>query len=255
MLKVTNLIGFGRAKQDAAPVGGGSNDPNFANVVMLLGFEGADGATTATDDSISAHTLTFNGNAQIDTGQFKYGTASLLCDGTADFVSAPDSADWDLSDANSDPFTIECWIRRATLSLDRTIISQSAAGQVAFSLRHPNVLNTTEIVFNLSNTGAANDVVVTTSGAALTAGNWHHVAVDKDSSGKIRVYANGVMRGSATPGNSAMFNSTAILTIGADSTGARSLDGRIDEVRITKGVARYASDSGYTVPTAAFPRS
>jgi hypothetical protein len=30
--------------------------------------------------------------------------------------------------------------------------------------------------------------------------------------------------------------------------------GDLDELRITKGVARYASDSGFVVPTAAFPR-
>jgi hypothetical protein len=28
-----------------------------------------------------------------------------------------------------------------------------------------------------------------------------------------------------------------------------------DEVRITKGVARYASDGGFTVPSARYPRS
>ncbi len=33
------------------------------------------------------------------------------------------------------------------------------------------------------------------------------------------------------------------------------LIGWLDELRITKGVARYASDGGFTVPTAAFPRS
>jgi hypothetical protein len=43
---------------------------------------------------------------------------------------------------------------------------------------------------------------------------------------------------------------TATLDIGSATFG-----GWIDELRITKGVARYASDGGFTVPTAAFPRS
>jgi hypothetical protein len=71
----------------------------------------------------------------------------------------------------------------------------------------------------------------------------------------MRLYKDGVMLASATPPNSAIFNSPQVLGIGATSAGGGALDGWIDELRITKGVARYASDSGYTVPTAAFPRS
>jgi hypothetical protein len=233
-----------------------ATDQHFANVALLCGFDGVDAATTSIDESPAGHTLSFSGNAQLDTAQFKFGTASLLCDGTTDLVTSADSPDWDLSDANGDPFTIEAWIRRTTLAtVDRTIVAQTGAGQGAFALRLASGANTTELTFNISNTGSSNDVSITTSGAGISINNWHHVAADKDSSGKVRVYANGVMVGSATPADSTMHNSTAALSIGADSGGGRSWQGWIDEVRITKGVARYASDSGYTVPTAAFPRS
>jgi hypothetical protein len=84
---------------------------------------------------------------------------------------------------------------------------------------------------------------------------WYHVAVDKDAAGKIRIYVNGVMKGSATPANSAFHNSTAVMRVGRDSNTARWFNGWIDEVRVTKGVARYASDGGFSVPTAAFPHS
>ncbi|TIL80512.1 MAG: LamG domain-containing protein, partial [Mesorhizobium sp.] len=63
------------------------------------------------------------------------------------------------------------------------------------------------------------------------------------------------MKGSATPANSNTFNAATVLAIGSTSAGARSFNGWIDELRITKGVARYASDGGFTPPTAAFPRS
>lgn len=89
----------------------------------------------------------------------------------------------------------------------------------------------------------------------MTTGVWYHVAADKDATGKIRLYVDGVMLGSATPANSAIFNSTAGLGIGAQgANGNVDMAGWLDEVRITKGVARYASDSGFTVPTAAYPR-
>ena len=49
------------------------------------------------------------------------------------------------------------------------------------------------------------------------------------------------------------FASTATMTIGDNGDSSSPYFGQIDEVRITKGVARYASDSGYTVATEPFP--
>jgi hypothetical protein len=114
-----------------------------------------------------------------------------------------------------------------------------------------------QIQFMLSNAGTTQDVSMTTTGTAMITGTWYHIAVDKDGTGKIRLYINGVMRGSQTPANSVTFNSSRSLYIGTAAlvTGDHSMDGWIDELRITKGIARYASDSGFTVPAAAFPRS
>ncbi len=50
------------------------------------------------------------------------------------------------------------------------------------------------------------------------------------------------------------FNSAGTLNIGMIGS-SFGFDGWIDELRITKGVARYASDSGFAVPTSAYPRS
>jgi hypothetical protein len=65
------------------------------------------------------------------------------------------------------------------------------------------------------------------------------------------------MVGSATPVNSAIFYDSSvdqmcIAAIGA--LGNNAMDGHLDELRVTKGVARYASDGGFAVPTAAYPR-
>jgi hypothetical protein len=102
--------------------------------------------------------------------------------------------------------------------------------------------------------GGSFTTVATTSGGGMVAGQWYHVCAEKDGTGKIRIYIDGVMKGSATPADSTSRNSSALFTIGGDAFN-RVLNGWLDEVRITKGVARYASDSGFTVPTAAFPRS
>lgn len=231
----------------------GAGDEYFNNVVLLVGFDGADGATSAADDSNSAHTLTFNAHAQLDTAQFKFGSASALFDGTGDYISAPDHADFHLSNANSDKFTIEAWVRIANLSASRTIVAQRhgvGGSQFLFYVSSGG-----ELALNYYY-GSSSNATLFTSGASITTGQWYHVAVDKDATGKIRLYVLGVMLGSDTPANSAFFNPSLNLNIGAWLNGANNvMNGWIDELRITKGVARYASDAGFTVPNEAFPRS
>ncbi|ARO24735.1 concanavalin A-like lectin/glucanase family/phage tail domain-containing protein [Rhizobium sp. TAL182] len=239
-------VGSAAGTSTAAAVA--DSDPYFSSVVLLCGFNGADGATSSTDESNAAHSLTFVGNAQLDTAQFKFGSASLLLDGTGDRVESPDSLDWQLGSTNSSPWTIECWVRWNVLdSSNRGIMGQ--AGSAGWTLTG------TASGGQISMAGS-NFTTVTTTGTAMTTGVWYHVAVDHDATGKIRVYIDGVMRGSATPANSAIVNDGTALALGAQTAGGIvDMNGWLDEVRITKGVARYASDSGFTPPTAAFPRS
>jgi hypothetical protein len=224
-----------------------------------MGYEGANGSTGApgmTDESSSTHgTATVNGAAQIQTAQFQWGTSSLHTNNViqTDYISFPDSNDWVLSSANSDQFTIECWIRYNTLS------SGGIAGQWSGSTDRSwqfYALNTGQLQFMMSNDGTTQNINMSTTGTAMTTGTWYHIAVDKDATGKIRLYIGGVMRNSFTPANSAAFNSSRPLYIGtaAQVTGDHARDGWTDELRITKGVARYATDTSFTVPTAAFPR-
>jgi concanavalin A-like lectin/glucanase superfamily protein len=72
----------------------------------LLNMNGADGSTTFTDEM--GHTFTAGGNAQIDTSQFKFGGASGLFDGTGDYVTSFDSADYTLGSAD---FMVQFWAR------------------------------------------------------------------------------------------------------------------------------------------------
>ena len=91
---------------------------------------------------------------------------------------------------------------------------------------------------------------------AISAGTWYHVAVDFDGT-KYRLYVDGTMVASTTSTLS-IANSPAALSVGYyDNSGSQSWQVQsayVDEVRVTSGVARYASDSGFTPPTSAFPR-
>ncbi len=236
--------------------GSSAGDPSFSSVKLLCGFEGADASTSASDESGAAKgAATFVGNAQIDTAQFKFGTSSILFDGSGDYVTWPSSADWRLSAANGDQFTVECWVRFSATGTNKVIIAHSAAiGSVSWYL-NLSTGSASELQFSFSTNGTSITTTVTTSSAGITTATWYHVCADKDATGKIRVYVNGVMLGSATPANSAFFNNSSVaISAGATASNAGAMAGWVDEIRITPGVARYANDGGFTAPTAAFPR-
>lgn len=248
------LLGAGN-KGSASGVGG---DPHFANVVLLLGFEGADGATGTPgmdDESLSAHgTATVAGNAQIDTGNALTGTASLLLDGTGDQITFPDDGDWTLASAGSDPWTIEFDLYWNSRTTDKAFLSWTAGlGGLGFYIRSDTV-SSSEINWLSSADGSSFNVNFSTSGAGLANGVKYKICVEKNASGKHRIYVDGVMKGSSTV-STGIFNSTSVLYVGGDPSGGRNPDCSIDEIRITKGVARYDSDSGYTPEAGAFPRS
>lgn len=225
-------------------------DPYWSNVVLLCHMDGTNGQTTTTDSSSAAHAMTINGTgAQLSTAQFKFGTASYDSNagsGTSN-VSTPDSADWDFG---SGQFTVEGWIRNVSAPANtRVIVGQNANNNTSWFLGYVSG----NLVLRYSPTGT-NAGIVTMAGGAWSPSNdvWIHVAADRDASNVVRVYADGVVVGSATNA-AAFYNSTATLQIGNGLSAFTRWTGYIDEMRITKGVARYGG--AFTPPTTAFPNS
>jgi hypothetical protein len=102
------------ASTRSKPTAVAPTDPNFADVVLLLHMDGANGGTSFPDNSNSAHTVTAVGNANTNTSVKKFGTASLQEDGNGDYLSIPDSSDFDIGlpvGYSNEPFTIEFWAR------------------------------------------------------------------------------------------------------------------------------------------------
>ena len=224
-------------------------DPYFGNVVLLMGYEGTNGATTGpgvTDESPAAHgaATLLGAGVSINTGTFKFGTSSLAT-GNARTQYA-DSNDWNLGGGQ---FTVEFWANFLNpISTTEFLIGQwQSAGNLGWEIW----ANNSQLAWSTSTTGSDNNADITAS-TTLSINTWYHVCVDFDGS-KYRLYQNGVMVGSfATPRT--IFNSSLHLTIGSNDVGGFFFSGFMDELRITKGVARYASDAGFAVPTAAFPR-
>lgn len=239
------LAGIGGQSITAAAA---ASDPNFANVKLLCGFEGADGGTTFVDESATGRALTRFGTPEIDTAQFKYGSSSCLFDGFGDDIRANDSADWDLG---TNPFTMEMFWRPSSLAGDganQTFLSQWS-GTTAWAFYYESGV----FKFLFTDTGGVNREV--TVATAFSANTWYHIAIDRDGSNKYRLFKDGVMVASATITQTPRAGNGTLWIGGLDGFNQYSVMGWLDEVRMTMGVSRYGSDSNFTPPTAAFPRS
>lgn len=234
-----------------------ATDPFFPFVKYLNHYNGTDGATTSPDESDGAHTVTFNGDAQIDTAQSVFGGASLLLDGVGDNVSSPDSDDWIIGGM---PFTMEARIRLSANGGQQVIMGQfnTATNKRNFVFLYDT--NTNNLVLfwstNGTNFSSLQDSVV------LSLDTWYTVAVDRVSSGEnsgatMRMYIDGTMTAKAVGGSDAIFygESDAAFIVGDQDNGSRPFKGHIGEARLTIGVGRYGDDAGYTIATEAFPDS
>jgi hypothetical protein len=228
-------------------------DSHWANVVLLMGFEGVNGSTGApgmTDESSSAHgTATVVSGASISTSQSKFGSSSLFLNGSGS-ITLPDSSDFDLG---SGPFTIEAFINFTSIpsltGLEYIVGQIGAGGNIGWVLYGASG---DHLALDVTTDGSTRTSVVSTSASFASAGVWYYVAADYDGV-KYRGYINGVQSSSfAIP--KTVFNSSAVLSIGSDAANGNRFHGYIDELRITKGVARYATDTSFPVPVLPFPR-
>ena len=177
------------------------------------------------------------GNAQVDTAQSKFGGASLLLDGSGDYLTVDNSAGT-LSFGTSADFTFEAWCRFPNTNTDQTILS--GPGQTSsFILQR---LSSNVIVVGRTNT--AYDAYSTAS--ATTANVFQHIAVSR-SSGTLKIFVNGTEVHSSA--NTFAYSCTNLMGIGGENVYGSNTNAHIDEVRVSN-TARYTT--GFTPSTSAF---
>lgn len=225
--------------------GGGGND---SNTVLLLNCDGTDTSPDFADTSVggSTHTVTANGNAQVDTAQKKFGTGALLLDGTGDYLSVPDSADWNFG---SGDFTIDCWVRFNSLAVGNDapfICGQYEDGDNYWYLEAQSGSNALE--FRVQDTGT-NTIAISGTWSSQTTATWYHVALSRSGSNFYMFIDGTLLSMTGTPDSSSVPDISGGLNIGV-LTNSNYLNGWIDEFRISKGVARWTSS--FTPPTEAY---
>lgn len=245
---------MGRMGQTGATV---TSDPHYANVSLLLHCDGADGSTTFTDSSAAPKNVTAFGNAKISTAQSVFGGASAAFDGAGDYLVAADALDWSFLHNNTNSFTLEVAVYWDGASADLIIMSTAAASADVGAIFGINGAAGRVASFQRFR-GVSGAIQRWTSTTGVVNAGWSRIAfVFNSDTGIGSFFINGVSAGSGLPTTSGSWSPSAApptytLAIGRYqySTPGGYFKGFLDELRITKGVARYTAD--FTPPTAPY---
>lgn len=215
---------------------------SIANTSFLL-----NGTNSGLYDSAAINDLYSFDGAKVSTAQFKWSPTSAYFDGTNDYLKAATSNR--MVDVNSGDFTIECWVNFSNIGSDRALISKygtvgEGSGGYGWLVQWATS-NNLRLVLGNNGTDSVYSFAWTPS-----INTWYHVAITRNGTNG-RAFINGTQIGSTQTvitTNSPSLNS---LQIGKTHTVNQYMNGYLQDIRFTKGIARYTSN--FTVPSAAFP--
>ena len=213
----------------------------IANTSLLLNY--TNGGIT---DAAAKNVLETVGGAAISTAQSKFGGSSIYLDGTGDYLTFPSSQGFAMGTGD---FTFEGWVyATGSDAADATGIFQQGT--------------------SLFPTSASNSLAVAIRPVSATI-RWHTYAknTSQDSTATVSLntwYHFAFVRNGTT--TTLYIDGSSVITVTSDNTdytgtflGVGSIygtvntnwEGYIDDLRITKGYARYTAN--FTAPTQAFP--
>jgi hypothetical protein len=224
----------------------GPTDPSFSNVSLLLKAAGANNSTSFVDSSANSFAISRFGNTKISTADSKYGGSSAFFDGSGDYLSAANNAAFNFG---SGDFTIEMWLNPTapTNWNQKHLFAKRATGSVFGLLCYISRNSTTgrySVTMNIPN--AAGNGWAISRNVPISFTGWSHFALVR-SGNEWSIYIDGVKDVLNANLSLTIPSNTAALTIGADSAAAagpgnNGYVGYMDDIRITKGVARYTAN-------------
>lgn len=210
-----------------------TGDPFSANVGFLLHFDGAAGSTSFPDSGPHGKTFTLagaGGTAQIDTSQSVFGGASYRQTGSISRrITTPADATY-ITAAGSTPWTWESRCRITSFSTNRVLFdnNNNATNTTGWQI----YVDTAGKIFVYSGPQATS---YGGHGTALALSTWYALAITWDGT-TLRFFRDGALLGGNT-GFTNVWGTSVLLWNSANSN--QAADGYFDELRWTKGVARY----------------
>jgi hypothetical protein len=215
-------------------------------VGYLLNFQ-----DSAIPDLSGLNNIDTVGNAKVGgTDPTKYGSNAMAFDGTGDYLSMPDD---DTFNFGSGDWTVECWFNRTGggTRVAQVVFNQSVTGASSDSALFLGAGNNGLSLY-LSTSGTSwTNFIETSTAPSLNA--WSHCVWQRRGN-TLEIYLDGTLQ-TVVSGSSSfsgtIFNSSKNIEIGTQSSSAY-LTGYLDDLRVTKGVARYTAN--FTPPTDALPK-
>jgi hypothetical protein len=204
--------------------------PTASTSLLLLG------TNTGVQDATGKNDIITVGSAKTQANTVKYGTGAIYFDGSS-YCAIPDNPGFAFGTGN---FTIEFWFNLTSLS--GGVLIAKRANSTVYAPWNIGI-NSGTVNLNSSSTGSSWDITIT-NGGTVSANTWYHVAVVRNGT-TFATYLNGVQQGTTTS-SASLYVNTSTVNIGGD-TDTFKINGYIDDLRITKGVARYTAN--FTPPT------
>ena len=225
--------------------GSTAGDDKFAKVVALFNFDGSDGdrTTSGLDASNNNLGLTYDSAGdELSTTQKKFGSTSLYI---ADNVRVSSTEGFNMGTGD---FTMEAWFYFTTLSAGFGIFDQwnSGTSLARSQLWHGSSAGG-QLKFYHSIAGQSTQTIAFAD-PTISTGSWIHLALVRQS-GTVKLYVNGTAD-STSGSTSGNVHRTDDMWFGDQQTGGGNAPQYyMDDLRITKGAARYTSN--FTAPTSA----
>ena len=226
---------------------GGDGDPYFDKVTLLLHCDGADGSTTFTDNSRVVRAPTVVGAAKIGTAQSAFGGSSgnfTIAGSSIEYASSEDF-DW-----KSASYTIELMAYITAYGGDGVgtplmIGVADITGGILYWGFGPNKSGKLTFYY------WSGTQTKFTGSSTIPLNQWVHLAMSFDGT-SVRLFVNGAPDGTFAYSVAAPSSGSTPFRVGF-SSGSESTPCAFfcDELRITKGVARYTAS--FTPPAAPFP--
>ena len=217
------------------------------NTELLLNFQ-----DSAIPDLSGLNNIDTVGNAKVAASDpTKYGSNAMQFDGSGDLrinVTDPISFSGYAGD-----FTAEMWVYPTAVGSSNSYVWQHAPSATSYS---PFIIvmrpSTYEFAIYASSNGSSWNLISNATIGTATANAWNHIAVVRDGT-NIKAYMNGTVGSTSAVSTTALMTTSGQICIGsALGTANTYFTGFIDDLRITKGIARYTSN--FTPPSAALPK-
>jgi len=211
--------------------------PDRYTVLHIRG-NGQSGSTAIPDISYYTNTITAYNGAAISTTQQKFSNSSIYFDGSNDYFNISMNS---LFNFGTGDLTVDFLVYLNSLSALNMIVSllnnQGISALIFYTSATTGATN-----FYSSSNDVSWDIVNGGSAGSLSVGQWYHVAIIRES-GYFKIYIGGSLSYTSSYSSTSLAYDTSFVSqIGGRSAYSNWSNCYMQELRISKGIARWTSN-------------